>query len=796
MLVSLNWLNELIDIHDISVDELKNKLTFAGVEVESVNKLSTATNLVVGKVISCESVPDTHLHLCQIDLGNKYGSKQIICGAPNVRKDLKVIVALPGAKLPLGEIKVSTIRGYESNGMCCSLLELGVDEKYVSEADKTGIHELDDSVEVGREDVLKLLGLDDTILNLKLLANRPDLLSIYNVAREVATLFNRELNKYEIKKFNTTPIDFKVSSETNKCPQFSIRVIKGITVKESPDDLKEYLIASGVRPINNIVDIGNYIMLLTGCPVHIYDLDKLPKNELIVKNNYDGDFVALDEKHYQINRGDLVVKSNNEVMCLAGVMGGLNSSDTVTTKNIVIEAANFDGASIRRTSTRLNLASESSNRFVHGINPTLYASVIQIATMFIDTYCGLNEVSEIKTYEYKRHKNLVIKTNAKKINAILGTNYDAAFIAEILNRDHFKTTVTNKKLTINVPKYRIDIDGVNDIAEEVIRLTGFKDVKNELPMLKTAPGLLTINQRKKKDIESYLRNAKLYETLTYVLVNEKLSKGFRYLNKELPYKLINPLTDDHQYVRASLIPSLLDVVSYNLAHQNKDFGVFEISDINVNDKKDLYIGIVLTGDNKYQGELKKYPYSYYTLKGYLEAIMSILGIEKNRYQLKEWLDNASKEMHPTRSACVYIGKDLIGYLGELHPSCYDNYDIKNAKAYVMELNLGALISTPTGSVKFKAIAKFPSVTRDLALVVSKDINADTVINIIKRNGGAFIKEVNVFDVYTDASLLNNSKSIAVKLTLLNENATLKDQEINETIEKIKIALLKENIHLR
>ncbi|MCQ2792230.1 MAG: phenylalanine--tRNA ligase subunit beta [Bacilli bacterium] len=794
MLVSYNWLNEYIDLSDLTPTEVAKRLTAGGVEVETVTKLSKATNLVVGYVKECDLVKDTHLSLCQIDLGPKHGVKQIICGAPNVRKGLKVIVALPGASLPGGEIKVAKIHGYDSNGMCCSLLELGVDVKYVDQIDLTGIHELSDEFKVGDEDVLKHLGLDDTILNLKLLANRPDLLSLYNVAKELATLLNKKVKPLKVNTIKGDKTDFVVKSESDKCPQFSARVIKGITVKDSPIEIRKHLIAMGVRPINNIVDIGNYVMLLTGQPLHMYDLDKLPKNELIVKDDIETSFKALDDNTYPIRKGDLVVTSDNHPMCLAGIMGGSESSDSTTTKNIVIEVANFNGATIRRTSTYLNLISESSIRYTHGINDQQYVDVINLATNLVKQYCGASSISEIVTYDKLKHQPNKIKADAKKINEILGTNYPISKITNTLKRAYFKISdIKGSKFTATAPVHRIDIDGVNDLAEEVVRILGYQDVKSELPTIANIVGALNDKQHKERTIK-HLLDATLYQVLTYVLVNEKRSKEFTYLNQATPYKLINPMTDDHAYVRPSLVPSLLDVVSYNLAHQNKDFGIYEISDINVNEKKESYLAIALTGDEKLQGELHKASYSFYSLKGYLESIMALLGISKNRYQLREW-NLGGEELHPGRSATINLGRELIGYLGELHPSVYQTYGIKNNKVYVLELNLSALYNLATGAEKFKTISRFPVVTRDLALMMNEDVKSDQVINLIKRSGGSLIKSVEVFDVYKDETMANQ-KSVAVKIVLAKDDATLKDEETNATIEKIKAALLKENITIR
>ena len=408
MKVSLNLIKKYVDISDLTPEQIAHRLTFAGVEVEEISSLASATNLVVGEVLTCENMPDSdHLHLTTVNAGPKHGILHIVCGAPNVRKGLKVIVALDGAKLPGGAIKKGSIRGHESEGMLCSLLELGVDAKFLKEEQTKGIEELSVG-KVGDENVLELLGLDDTILDLKLLANRSDLYSIYNVAKEIGTLFDRNVTlpkEEEVKGYQST---FKVDSDTPRCTQFSAMEVKGIKVKESPEYIKVALRSSGIRSINNIVDIGNYVMLLTGQPLHMYDMDKLAKQELIVKDDKEVDFIALDEKTYKLQRGDICITSNNEVMCLGGVMGSLACAVDENTKNVVVEAANFDFASVRRTSIRLALTSDSSMRFVKGINPHQYNEVMALTLSLLKDLCEAKENSEVKTYTIKVHQGLNI----------------------------------------------------------------------------------------------------------------------------------------------------------------------------------------------------------------------------------------------------------------------------------------------------------------------------------------------------------------------------------------------------
>ena len=368
MLVSLKNVSKYVSLDGLTAEEIADKLTFSGIEVEEVGRLASGSHLVIGEVIKCEKHPNSdHLHVLDVNLGNQYGVTQIVCGAPNAKKGLKVIVARVGAILPQLDIKKGNIRGIESNGMCCSLLELGVDAKYLSEYQKAGIEELPLDAPVGEENVLGYLGLDDVILNLKVLANRPDLLSTINVAEKSAHYMpGSENSTFSTNvSFNTKLV---VGSKTKKCSQFAGREIRNIVTKPSPKWLVSSLMAMGIRSINNIVDIGNYVMMMTGQPLHMYDADKLEKAELYAQEDYHGDFVALDEKTYKVIKGDIVIASNNEPKCLGGLMGALNCAVTDQTKNIYIEAASFDSASIRRTSNRLGLFSESSARFIKGTN--------------------------------------------------------------------------------------------------------------------------------------------------------------------------------------------------------------------------------------------------------------------------------------------------------------------------------------------------------------------------------------------------------------------------------------------
>ena len=793
MLISINWLKEFVTgLEKISLDEIIKKLTFNGIEIKNAYKLSDATNLIVGKIIKCDNAPGTHLNICQIDLGSEIGVKQIVCGASNVRSNLKIIVALPGAKVVNKIIKSSIIHNFESYGMCCSLSEIC----FTKIDDENKIYELDDKYQVGERNIIELLGFNDVILDVKLLANRADLLSVYNLAIEFSSLFNCQLKPLIINEYyGDKNVDFKILNKSSKCSFFCVRIFKKIVVDESPDNLKKYLISMGVKPINNIVDICNYVMLLTGQPLHVYDYDKLPKKELIVEENHESVFLALNQKKYQVKKEDIVITSGEDIMCLAGIIGSFNSVCDQKTKNVIIEAAIFDSAKIRHSATRLDLKNESSNRFIHGVGKQ-QKQAIELATFLIKKYCNFDLTSKIITIN-DNEKQVVKKINLNivEINNILGTKFELKKIIDILKKNYFIIqNIDDFNVNVLVPSYRADIENINDLAEEIIRFSDFSQINDEFPLIELKPGFLDEMQQKRMEIKKYLRNY-LYEVSTYVLIDKKNINYFNYLNDNEPYKLINPMSDDHLYVRKSLSSSLLNVISYNIARQNKDFGIFEIS--NINDKsgqKKQFLAIALTGNCKIQGDLSKYPYSFFSLKGFFNGIINILNIDIDKFTFKEF-DIDNNEFHPSKSAFIYFNNEIIGYLGELHPNIYHCFDIKNSKVLVMEINLSILFKIKSNEFRFSLFSNFPSVKRDLSLIVDNDLKIEEIISLVKKSGGSLVKDVSVFDLYKNENFLNK-KLVSISIILLKNNATLKDEEIKLVMEKIKLALSKKEITIR
>ncbi|MDD6468569.1 MAG: phenylalanine--tRNA ligase subunit beta [Bacilli bacterium] len=790
MLVSLNEISKYVDISGLSKEEIASRLTFSGIEVEEIKTLSKATSLVVGKVISCIPHPNSdHLHVCKVDIKDEI--LDIVCGAPNCKEGIKVIVAKVGAKLPGGEIKAGEIRGYKSNGMLCALNELGVDPKYLKEEQIKGIEILSNDFEVGDSDILHKLGLDDVILDLSLLANRSDCYSLFNVSREIGALFNRKVNILEANDDSTyEEKEFKVDSLTPNCKEFSVKIVKGIEVKDSPAWLKNCLRSEGIRTINNIVDLGNYIMLLTGQPIHMYDYDKLVKKELIVRSDINEKFIALDEKEYSIHEGDICVTSSGKTMCLGGIMGGLDSEVTNDTKNIVIEVANFNHASIRRTSSRLGLVSDSSQRFVKGINKDQVDYVLNLTTNLLKTISNVDSISNIIKYDVLNHDKKLISCSVDYINNRLGTNFEYEKIKDILQLLYFKFVESDgNKFIVEVPSFRIDVEGKADLSEEIIRYIGLDTISPTLPFMETTVGGKSKDEQKEDVICSFLSNNGLYRVLTYTLVNKKMSESFKILNKSDGYVIKNPLTEDHKYVRTNLLPSLINCANYNLNHQNNNFGIYEISHIDSMQKNEIHLGVVLVGKKYKQDKIIGESYSYYDAKGIVDTILDMFNISSTRVKYTRF---ETDEFHPNRSALVLLDNKPLCVMGDIYPT---KKEIKDSMI-LLEMNLSVLFATKSKNIKFEPISAYPQSSRDYAFIIDDSINYIDIKNEVKKCS-SLIKEVSIFDIYKGKNLAQNEKSIALTVVFESNDHTLKDNEIDEVHNKIVETLNKKfNVSLR
>ncbi|MBQ2937956.1 MAG: phenylalanine--tRNA ligase subunit beta [Clostridia bacterium] len=789
MKLSTNFVKDYVDIDEnIDVHELAEKMTKAGNEYDEAEKLINATNLIIGEIKECEPHPDSdHLHLCKVDIGKEI--LDIVCGAPNARKGIKVIVAQVGAELP-GDFKIKKgmIRGQESNGMLCALYEIGIDKKFLSEADKNGIHELPADAPVG-EDPVKYMKLDDSIVDFELTANRGDLLSILGMAYELGAIYNKEVKPVEIdyKEIGEdVNKEFSTEIKTENCKLFLARKAKNVTIKESPDFIKNRLIASGIRPINNVVDISNYVMLELGQPLHFYDADNLGDKIVVRMAEKEEKLTTLDNIERTLTENDIVITDGKKSIGLAGVMGGLDTEVEETTKNIVIEAAIFDSVKVRMTSNKI-LRSESSNRFEKGLDPARTYMAMDRACTLLQKYADAEIVTGIVKYDVTDNKEKVIEITYKEINDVLGTNISKEDIIEVFRKLNFKTDAKDESVIVTVPTRRIDISIRADLIEEVGRIYGVDNIQGKLPIVPMRMGHLDKTTRK---IRSKMSNMGLNETLSYILINDKDVHKFTTDEFE-EVKLLDPITEERNTLRYSMIPSLYKIYEYNKARENKDVCLFEIGkgfwkkgeEYGENQK----ICVLMSGEY-YTGIGYNKNVDFYNIKGVTEELLDYLGYA-GRYSFV-LPKNMPVEFHPGQTAEISVNNDIVGIIGRIHPS------VEKEAVYVMEINLDKLLAKRVGKMKFKEISKFPTMKKDIAVLVSKDMTSKDVETLIKKKAGKLLLDIKVFDVYEGKNIDENKRSVAYSLTFGTPDRTLNDDEINSIFENIIKDLENKGIEIR
>ena len=789
MKLSTNFLKEYVNIDDsIDVKTLAEDMTRVGNEYDSAEKLINASHLIIGEVIECEEHPDSdHLHVCKVNIGTEI--LDIVCGAPNVRKGLKVIVAQVGAEL-LGDFKIKKgmIRGQVSNGMLCALYEIGIDKKFLSEADKNGIAELPDNAPIGG-DPIKFMGLDDGVIDFDLTANRGDLLSVLGMAYEVSAIYDKEV---KIPDLSHSDIDEEISNEfetkieTDNCTLFLTKKVKDVQIKESPDLIKNRLIASGIRPINNVVDISNYVMLELGQPLHFYDADNLGK-KIVVRMANDGEkLTTLDEQERTLTKDDIAITDGEKAVGLAGVMGGLNTEVENTTKNVIIEAAIFDSVKVRKTSNKI-LRSEASNRFEKGLDPARTYMAIERACNLLEKYAGAKVLKGMLKYDVTNNKEKKIEIEYKLINDVLGTNISNEDIVNAFRRLKFETIANEKSVTVIVPTRRIDIEIKEDLIEEVGRIYGVNNIQGKLPVVPMKMGYVDKTMRK---IRHKMCDLGLNETLSYVLINDKDVKKFTTDEFE-PLKLLDPITEERNTLRYSIIPSLYKIYEYNKARENKDVCLFEIGkgfwNKNGEFGENKKICVLMTG--KYYNKIGyNEQINFYDIKGVTEELLDFLGYN-GRYSFVI-PKQMPKEFHPGQTAEISVNNDIVGIIGRIHP------EIEKENVFVMEINLDKLLTKRVGKMKFKEISKFPVIKKDLSILTDKNISSLDLANKIKKSAGKLLIDINVFDLYEGKNIDENKKSLAYSLTFGDNNRTLNDDEINAVMDKVIANLEKDGMELR
>lgn len=780
MKLSTNFVKDYVDI-DVDLKNLAEDMTRVGNEYDSAEKLIPATKLVVGKVLECVTHPDSdHLHCCKVDVGTEV--LNIVCGAPNVRQGIKVIVALVGAKLPEITIKKGMIRGQESNGMLCALYEIGIDKKFLSEEEKNGIHILDDDAIVGT-DPIKYMGLDDEVIDFELTANRGDLLSILGMAYEIGAIYNKKVRDIDL-THNESGEDlnksFNVKVDTNNCNLFLARKAINVTIKESPNFIKSRLIASGIRPINNVVDISNYVMLECGQPLHFYDADKLG-NTIQVRMAYNGEkIITLDGQERVLDENDIVIADGTKSIGIAGTMGGFETEITDNTKNVIIESAIFDGVKVRKTSKKI-VRSEASNRFEKGLDPNRTYMAIERAVKLLEEYAGATIQKGTVVYDQSDKSEKTIDITSKNINDVLGANISDEDIMDVYKKLGFKALKNENKITVTVPKRRLDISIKEDLIEEVSRIYGVDNIKGTLPITTMKMGTIDKTER---EIRNKMISLGLNDTLPYILINNKEVHKFTSDQFE-ELKLMDPMTEERNTLRYSLIPSLYKIYEYNKAHYVKDVNIFEVGKgfWKKEDKvgEELRLGVLMSGEY-YLGIENKKNVDFYVIKGIAEEILDFLGYE-NRYSFVMPKQKIS-ELHPGQTAEINVNGEIIGVVGRIHP------EISKENVFIMEINLEKLLSKKTGKMKFKEISIYPEIKKDIAVVLDKNITSDEIAKTIKSNAGKLLIKTEVFDVYTGTNLPEGKKSIAYSLTFGANDRTLKDEEVNPVIDKIVVGLEK------
>ncbi|HFD6030087.1 TPA: phenylalanine--tRNA ligase subunit beta [Staphylococcus aureus] len=800
MLISNEWLKEYVTIDD-SVSNLAERITRTGIEVDDlIDYTKDIKNLVVGFVKSKEKHPDADkLNVCQVDIGEDE-PVQIVCGAPNVDAGQYVIVAKVGGRLPGGiKIKRAKLRGERSEGMICSLQEIGISSNYIPKSFESGIYVFSEA-QVPGTDALQALYLDDQVMEFDLTPNRADALSMIGTAYEVAALYNTKMTKPET---TSNELDLSANDELtvtieneDKVPYYSARVVHDVTIEPSPIWMQARLIKAGIRPINNVVDISNYVLLEYGQPLHMFDQDAIGSQQIVVRQANEGEkMTTLDDTERELLTSDIVITNGQTPIALAGVMGGDFSEVKEQTSNIVIEGAIFDPVSIRHTSRRLNLRSESSSRFEKGIATEFVDEAVDRACYLLQTYANGKVLKDRVSSGELGAFITPIDITADKINRTIGFDLSQNDIVTIFNQLGFDTEINDDVITVLVPSRRKYITIKEDLIEEVARIYGYDDIPSTLPVFdKVTSGQLTDRQYKTRMVKEVLEGAGLDQAITYSLVSKEDATAFS-MQQRQTIDLLMPMSEAHASLRQSLLPHLIEAASYNVARKNKDVKLFEIGNVFfANGEGELpdqveYLSGILTGDyvvNQWQG--KKETVDFYLAKGVVDRVSEKLNLEFS-YRRAD-IDG----LHPGRTAEILLENKVVGFIGELHPILAADNDLK--RTYVFELNFDALMAVSVGYINYQPIPRFPGMSRDIALEVDQNIPAADLLSTIHAHGGNILKDTLVFDVYQGEHLEKGKKSIAIRLNYLDTEETLTDERVSKVQAEIEAALIEQGAVIR
>lgn len=788
MNLSMKWLSDYVKA-DMPIKEYCHALTMSGSKVECYEiEGSEISNVVVGKLLSVEPHPDSdHLVICQVEIGQDTPI-QIVTGAPNVKAGDIVPVALSGSTLPGGiKIKKGKLRGVESNGMLCSLGELGLNKHDFPYAIEDGIFIIEEDCEIG-EDIHTAIGLNDTSVEFEITSNRPDCLSIIGLARETAATYNLPLN-VPVPSFKG--VDGNINEmlkvdiqNTEKCRRYCAGIVKNVKIEPSPRWMRERLRASGVRPINNFVDITNYVMLEYGQPMHAFDLRYVDGAHINVRNAAEGEkIMTLDSVERTLTSEMLVIADENKPVAVAGVMGGEYSGIMEDTNTVVFESAYFEPTQVRRTAKKLGMRSDASMRYEKGVDPKISMTCLKRAFQLVEELGAGEVINTVIDADYSDNTASEVEYDPKWINDFLGTDISEADMSDYLRRLEFKIE-GNKVIA---PSFRIDIECKADIAEEIARIYGY----NEIPSTEfrgVAEAELTPEQKFTRTLNNVMVSLGGYEIATFSFVSPK------YMDKiNLPadsklrntVNIINPLGEDTSVMRTSTIPSMLEVLSFNYNNRNEKACLYEIAKeylpVEGNELPDEPLRLTV---GMYGGNV-----DFYDLKGIVETALSEMGIKSVEYVRaydSEAFDEKSA-MHPGRSAVIMKDGVALGIMGEIHPDVQETYEI-GSKTYIAKLNVPEMMSAAETEISYKPLPKFPATTRDLSLICDDDIPVASLEKAITGAVGKILEKVTLFDVYKGKQIADGKKSVSYSITMRSHDGTLTDEQADNAVKKALKAL--------
>ncbi|SFI80679.1 phenylalanine--tRNA ligase subunit beta [Thermoflavimicrobium dichotomicum] len=793
MLVSYEWLSQYVDLKGISPEDIAEELNRTGIEVEVIyTRDNGVKNVVVGKVLAVEPHPAAdRLKVCSVLVG-KDEMLQIVCGASNVAEGQHVPVALVGATLPGGvKIKKAKLRGVESQGMICSAKELGIPDKMLMKEQQEGILVLGKDAPIG-QDVKKYLGMDDQVIELQLTPNRSDCLSMIGVAFEIAAIFDRKLTLPDVEeqkvKGKEWPVRIQIEAEED-CPFFAGQVIHNVKVGPSPQWMQNRLISAGIRPINNIVDITNYVMIETGQPLHAYDYSKISNGNIVVRRARAGEkVVTLDGVTRTCDDETLLITDGKEALGIAGIMGGQSSEVTPETTSILIESAFFDPVITRKTVRKLGLRSEASHRFERGVDPDRILPALTRAVQLIQKIAGGTVGSNVTMERIGDVEDVVVSLRHDRLVRLLGVPIESQEVLDIFRRLNFEAKFKDGEYIVQVPTRRQDVTIEVDLIEEVARIYGYDRIPSTLLSGKNMPGKLTKEQKIRRIIRQTLRSLGLNEVITYSLTSPETNQKVASFHPEArPIALAMPMSSERSVLRTTLVPHLIETAVYNINHGNQDVAIFEMGSTYLTQDAKITklpeeryeLAMLITGAFRpATWNLKALPGGdFFVMKGIVENLLARLGIDQ--YEVRA---ASPTGMHPGRSAELLINGEIVAIFGQLHPKLAKEHDLGDT--VVCQIDLARLCQAAAETITYQSLPRYPAVTRDLAVVVNEDVISREVEAGIKEAAGELLESVRLFDVFTGEQIGKGKKNLAYSLVYRAKDRTLTDDEVQAVHDKV------------